>query len=308
MIKKRHLRMLVSAVLILIFTMSCGFGSVVKINADLEDSYKEELDRIVDNAGILSDNEELLLATKIHAVRESTNLDYAIYTTYDPMGTKSNIRNIAREYYSESGYGSDSANSGTLLVVDMATRQVYLYTCGIAIWYIDEVDIEDILDDVQPELSDDSNYMACYSYLMDVSTLAQMYIEDEQEGIKKWEEGNYDIYDDFYDDYVKSHKNINHDLKNHDGLIGGILKTPWKCLLLCAVISAVIVFFIARSNRSKMTANGLTYMDKSTYNLKRKSDRYIRTTRTKRRMPKKSSSGGGGGSFSGGHGGGGRSF
>lgn len=271
--------------------------------------FDENQEKVVDEGNILSEHQEEELRELALNYAGELKLDLAIITFYDPAA-KGDMAAYTDAWYDSCGYGYDQAGSGVLLFIDMCGREVYINTKGIAIWYIDDGDIEDILDDVQPRLITNGDYYeGCKAFLNDVRKLAKQFIDNKEEGIEVWEEGNYRDYKDFYYDYVVHHKNVDYQL--NEGFLKRTLSSPWKCAIISMVLAAVAVFIMSVRQKSKMTANGENYMDTRSYDMRRKRDQYITTTTVTRKI-ETSSGGGGGGSFhssgGGSHGGGGRGF
>lgn len=79
-------------------------------------------------------------------------------------------------------------------------------------------------------------------------------------------------------------------------------------LIGALVLSAIIVFFMVRSNKAKMTVNNHTYLKNNDYNIHDRRDMYINTTVVQRKINNDNNSGGGGGGSHGGGSGSGRSF
>ena len=168
---RRLKKTLITILLIVTFVLLCGF-----------DDGKE---RVIDDANLFTEHEAALLNSTIDRAIQDTGLDLVIYTNKNGVD-EYDMQYFSDNYYDEHYYGFDTAGSGAILVIDMMSRQMYISTKGIAIWYMDDVDIEDILDDVQPKLSDGEYYDACNTFLKDVHSLAMKYIENEPEGINKW--------------------------------------------------------------------------------------------------------------------------
>uniref|UniRef100_UPI00403F1650 TPM domain-containing protein n=1 Tax=Candidatus Enterococcus willemsii TaxID=1857215 RepID=UPI00403F1650 len=184
-------------------------------------------------------------------------------------------------------------NNGSLLLLDMNQREIYITTSGNMIDYLNDKRIESLLDDVYDGMSTNNFSQAAKNYLIGASR--------------------------FVDDGVpKDHYRI-------DEETGKItyykVLTPFEitlALIGAAVISLIFFFIIKSKYQLKMGTYRYPYQEKSSLQLSTKQDRLINSFVTTRRIPKPSSSsgggrGGGGGSTthsSGGgtFGGGGRSF
>lgn len=183
-------------------------------------------------------------------------------------------------------------NNGSVLLLDMTQREIYISTSGNMIDYLDDARIEKILDGVYDGMSTGNYAQAAQSYL----TMAQEYIA---QGVPK---GHYRV----------------------DRDTGKI--TYYKVLttgeILFALVIAVLVsgvFFVIIKSRYQLKSGTYKYpfLEQSSFKLKEKEDRLTNSFVTTRRIPKPPSnsggSGGGGGSTThssggGSFGGGGRSF
>lgn len=277
---------------------------VMKINVSV---YADAL-RVNDEGQMLTEEEEQLLEEKINRYQKDSNLDYAIY--YNRNGIQEeDMMYFADSYYDDNHFGLDSGESGSAIVIDMKSRQMYITTKGIAIWYIDDSDIEYMIDNIREKLQAEEYYEAADEYLESVHTLAMKYIENEKEGVSYWEKNAYTDYKDFYYDYVVDNTDIDYSLKEEKHL----LESPVICALLSMVLSAIIVFIMSLSSKPKIVVSGNDYVNNNTVHMRRSYDKYITTTTVKHKIENSSSgSGGGGGSFhssgGGSHGGGGGGF
>ncbi len=105
-------------------------GSVDGINSLHADGV-----RLFDTSGLLSASDADKIEELLDGVSDKTGFDMAIFTTNGYSGLQDD-REYADYIYSMShlGYGDDS--TGTILVVNMVDRGVYIYTKGKAIDYI----------------------------------------------------------------------------------------------------------------------------------------------------------------------------
>ena len=93
---------------------------------------RPELSRVVDNADLLTGEEEADLSERIASLISELGFDIVILTNGNGYGGK-NVVAFADDYYAEHGYGVGSDNSGILFLVDLAERDLYFSTCGKAI-------------------------------------------------------------------------------------------------------------------------------------------------------------------------------
>ena len=90
-----------------------------------------QLPRVVDNADLLTNEEEKILAEKIGRLID-LGYDAVLLTMEEGFGGKTET-DYADDYYDEHGYGVGEDNSGFLFLVNMTERRLYISTCGKAI-------------------------------------------------------------------------------------------------------------------------------------------------------------------------------
>lgn len=103
--------------------------------------------RLVDNAQLLTEYEQLALEERLDLVSVQYDVDIVVVTVYG-LGGKS-ARAYADDFFDYGGYGYD----GVLLLVDMESRQWYISTTGSCIDAIKNSTVDQIGDAMLPELS-----------------------------------------------------------------------------------------------------------------------------------------------------------
>lgn len=103
--------------------------------------------RLVDNAQLLTEYEQLVLEERLDRASEQYDVDIVVVTVYG-LGGKS-ARTFADDFFDYGGYGYD----GVLLLVDMESRQWYISTTGSCIDAIKNTTVDQIGDAMLPELS-----------------------------------------------------------------------------------------------------------------------------------------------------------
>jgi len=114
------------------------------------------LDRVVDNADLLTDDEEADLRARIGEFTAEHGMDFVIVTV-DGTGADS-ITEFADDFYDYNGYGVGPENDGALFALDMGERDWWLSTTGSAISAYTDYGIESIGEEVVPYLSDGDYY------------------------------------------------------------------------------------------------------------------------------------------------------
>lgn len=144
---------------ILIFILS--FNLIVKANVN----------PVVDDAKLLSQDEVQKLREDIEKFRDKYNMDAVIVTSKDLEG-KSTM-DYADDYYDYNGYGLGDNKSGILLLIDMNDRKIWISTSGDAIEYFTDNRIDSIISDISKYLSDGEYFDACNIFLNNI----QYYID-----------------------------------------------------------------------------------------------------------------------------------
>ena len=251
---------------IVIFILS--FNLIVKANVN----------PVVDDAKLLSQDEAQKLREDIENFREKYNMDAVIVTSKDLEG-KSTM-DYADDYYDYNGYGLGDNKSGILLLIDMDDRKIWISTSGDAIEYFTDNRIESIINDISKYLSDDEYFDACNIFLNNI----QYYIDS---GIP---EGQYTYSEEEH-----------------------TLKIVLIALGVAAIVAGVTCIVVVNSYKNSKSVSSINYIDNNSIVFTKRRDIFVNTFTTKTKIERNNSSGGNGSSThrssSGNtHGGGGGSF
>ena len=124
--------------------------------------------RIVDEAQLLTWEEEQMLEDMALEFATAYSLDAVILTVDRLMG--STISSYADDYYDQMGYGVGSDRSGLILVVAMEERELYISTCGEAIQRLSDRELDGIIENISPNLSN-GNYYDAFELFFGFTTL-----------------------------------------------------------------------------------------------------------------------------------------
>ena len=243
---------------------------------------------VTDEAGLLSDDEVVQLEEQIIAFVEKTGWNIGAVTIGDALG-------LSTAQYADSCYNEWAGvdTDGFLVLIDMDNREIYISTSGIAIRYLYDTRIEDILDEGYYYISN-SEYANCLEAMI---RTAEHYYE---EGIPQ-DQHNYDV---------------------ETGAISEYRVLTLTEIVLSLVIAALagfgIYFGVSKSYSLKGDKYDYPIAKYGRVNLISKEDHFIRKHITQQRIQKDtdndSGSSGGGhrssvhSSGGGSHGGGGRKF
>ncbi|MBO5247638.1 MAG: TPM domain-containing protein [Eubacterium sp.] len=127
---------------------------------------------VVDEAGLMTEDEIAALASELQVIQDSFNMD-AVVVTVDSLDGKTPME-YADDYYDYNGYCED----GLLLLVCMSTRDWWISTSGYGITAFTDVGIEYVGECILPDLSEGAYYDAFSTY---ASTSARL-IQDALDG------------------------------------------------------------------------------------------------------------------------------
>lgn len=215
-------------------------------------TYQEEKQRVFDNAGILTESQESELEQLCKQHSLEDKADYVILTSNGTEGKSARL--YAADFYNDNGFGYNQEGDGTIYLIDMVGREMAVVSTGKCMDYITDSRREQILDATYERVTEGDYFGSCKAYLEKTSRFLKIY--------------------PFWSDK------------------GGMFGNPLRNLLMAAVLSGVIVFFLALGQKSAMTATARDYSADLHSDPAGASDVFLRTVTTK---SKKSSSSGGSG-------------
>ncbi len=121
--------------------------------------------RVVDRAGLFTDDEIEDMEVTIASMRKTMNMDVVVMTTDNTRG--SNSRSYADAFYEAGGYGHGKNHSGVLFMIDMDNRELYISTEGAMIRFLTDDRISKILDHVYEFAGKERYAEAANSFLAD---------------------------------------------------------------------------------------------------------------------------------------------
>ncbi|WP_242972523.1 TPM domain-containing protein [Lachnoclostridium sp. An169] len=113
---------------------------------------ERQLPRLVDNADLLTEEEESELLAELDEISERQAFDVAVVTVDSLEGRTP--REYADDFYDYNGYGMGPGNDGALLLISMEARDWYITTAGYGITALTDDGLEYISDEIVPYLSD----------------------------------------------------------------------------------------------------------------------------------------------------------
>lgn len=246
--------------------------------------------KIVDDAGLLSQEQAAALEEKAQTLAGTYQMDVVIVTVWSLDGKTS--EEYADDFFDYNGYGIGNDQSGVLLLLAMEYRDWAISTCGEAIYALTDFGIEAVFSEIAGYLSSNEYYDAFDTYLDALEPYFQAYADGEPI------DGYIYNYDGpgTYAPGTREETVYNESDRSNSGRI------TWKRILISFVIGAVVAavaVVIMRSlmNTAKPQGGAGSYMKAGSYHLRGRQDIFLYSNITKtRRAEENHNSGGGGGS------------
>lgn len=118
---------------------------------------------LVDDAGLLSENEKAELLEKLEAYSAELECDFVIVTV--PTFNGKDRMAYADDFYDYNGYGQGEKRDGMLFLLGMAERQWWISTTGEAM-ELSEEKLQNCVEKYSSDLTD-GNYAAAFSGITD---------------------------------------------------------------------------------------------------------------------------------------------
>lgn len=232
------------------------------------DAAENTLPRLVDNADILSDDEEEELLEKLDTISKERECDVVIVTA-DSLERKTSEA-YADDFYDENGYGAGENADGILLLVSMENRDWAISTCGYGITAFTDAGQEYMTEQFLPYLSD-GDYADAFEEFAD---LCDDFIRQADTG-EPYDVGN---------------------LPEED--THGLIPFWIGICFGASFLIMLIVALIRKSSLKTVTSNGTAegYVKKDSLKFAVKEDLFLRERVTRRRIETDTNSSGSGGS------------
>lgn len=257
-----------------------------------------ELPQVVDEAELLTDDEEDALSERIASIKSSYPFDILIITknTIGDMTPKQ----FTDSYYDDNGYGCGEAADGIAFLLNMGERDWYISTNGSGRYLFDD-SIQLIGDSLLPDLGD-GNYYAAFNLFLDYVD-SYLYNDSVSYDEPQVSQAPGNVY---YPDYSPSQPYVKPFMEDSQISLFLIL------CLVGIIIALIIVFSMKRKmNTARAAHYAQEYIRQGSFNLTDSSDvfQYSHVSKVRIQTETNHSRGGGGGSHGGGsHGGGGGKF
>ena len=146
--------------------------AIVPVNAYesiVYDEYTASGDRrVFDFAELFYDEEEQSLESLIDNAQKKTKLDIVIVTVNSTYGLSDT--EYADDFFDFNGFGYGKNHDGVLLLINMSSRTTWISTCGAAIDYLSDADLDLITDKITSELKYNNNYDGAKKFISGVES------------------------------------------------------------------------------------------------------------------------------------------
>lgn len=262
-------RKMICAVLCLLLTVSLGLNC-----------FASQLPIVVDDAGLLTSQQEEELAQKAELLRQKYSMDIVILTVESLEGESAMV--YAEDYYDYSGYGIDDQRSGTLFLLAMEEREWYIDTSGNAIYALTDYALLELENLVLPYLRDGDYYGAFDAWLDGLDGYFAVY-------------ANGSLVDGFVPEEDKYQGHDETVYPNEDGYDGISVSVNWLTSICVGLVAAIVTILIMRSsmNTKRRENSAGAYMKPGSYDLRIRRDvfLYSQVSKTRRESSSGSSSG-----------------
>ncbi|MBQ8783907.1 MAG: TPM domain-containing protein [Clostridia bacterium] len=252
-----------------------------------------ESPNIVDNADLLTSQQEYLLETTTDVIRDDYSFEVVVVTVNSTEGMSA--QDYADDFYDYNGYGVDDENSGVLFLVDMGERNWFISTSGKGIELIADGELDYIEQEIIPYLSQ-GDYATCFSEF--ISTCDEI-LELDANGENFAQNYGYDTEQDYFyaDEYYPY----------DDGYYDNGYSQPqsfniFKNIIIALVIGFVIALIIVMSMKGKLKSvraksGAADYVVPGSMNLTQSDERFLyrHVTRTPRQQNNSNGRSGGSG-------------
>lgn len=252
---------------------------------------------IVDEADILTSEQELILEEKARQLVDTYQMDVVILTIDTLNGEYSDW--YAQEYYEENLYGIGSDYDGILFLLSMQEREWAMITCGDAKFVLTDYGIESIFSDIAWYLSEDQYFNGFSQWLTELVRYFEAYEDGEP-------------IDGFIWDYEGpgSYEPIQGEGTVHyEGEPMGPFGKFMIALVIGLAVGGITILIMRSGMKTAKPQHAATnYLVQGSYNLSVRNDMFLYSNVSKVRKPESNSGGGRGGGSTFRMGGGGRSF
>ncbi len=242
-------------------------------------SAERTLPLVVDNANLLSFDEETLLENQFEALSQMLELEIAVVTVNSTDGKSA--MEYADDFYDYNGYGYGENNDGALLLIDMGQREWWITTHGYGAYYLDDYALYQIEESIIDYLSGGNFYAAFLTF----AQMCEFYVEDAKNS-------GYVPDDDYYGDVTQEDEWYDYYDEPESSSFEDIATKIGISLIIGFIVALVIVLSMVSGMKTVRSAvNAASYVVNGSLNLRVQRDHYLysNTVRTRRESSSSSS-------------------
>lgn len=236
-----------------------------------------ELPRVIDQAGLLSEQECTALSEKAASLKQAYGMDIIIVTNFSLDGKTP--EEYADDYFDENGY----ENNGILFLLSMEFRDWYISTCGDGIYVLTDYGIQQVVEAALPHLADGQYFQAFDAYLDALVPYLEAFTHQDPIDGKADYSGNYDS---------GTQEEVVHYKKSSS--FGQLVLSSLPIGLIIAAVTVFVMRSVMNTKRPQPAAS--CYMREHSFNLRRCQDLFLYSNISKIRRQENSSASGGGSS------------
>ena len=231
------------------------------MQSNIVEAAEEHDPRLIDDADLLSDEQEKIIIEKLNEISKKYQQDVVIVTVYSIEGKTAT--EFADDYYDYHNYGFSDERDGILFLLSMEYRDWAISTTGQSITVFTDAGLEYMTDEFLPEISK-GNYEAGFTKFIE---LADQFFKQAEKGKP------YDV------NYLPK------------GPLG------WHWLLITFIVSALLALTILQSMKNKLVSvkrksAANDYIKPNSFVLTDQKDLFLYRNIAVTKIPKNTSSGG----------------
>lgn len=257
----------------LLISISLLFSLALTVSA-------EDMPLVVDQSGLLAEDEEGFLAEKAAYLGEIYQMDIVLVIN-ESLGGKT-PEQYADDFFDENGYGYGEDYSGILFLLSMENRDWYISTCGNGIYALTDYGIQEVAASALPYFSDGNFYLGFDAFLEAlVPYLDAWQKENPIDGQADFSGGGYAGTREETVYYQKS---------------PSFFSLVFPCLILGLAAAGVTVAVMRTNLNTKRRQSGASvYLKDGSFQVNRHQDLFLysRVSKTRRESSSSSSHGGG---------------
>ncbi len=141
-------------------------------------SAERTLPLLVDDADVLTENEERLLLAELETMTQDLSCEIAVVTV-SSLGGK-HVQDYADDYYDDNGYGYGSGDDGVLLLLAMDEREWAITTYGTAMYALSDSALYYIEEQMLPDLRRGDYYEGFQTFAEGCSRYIRYYLAPDE--------------------------------------------------------------------------------------------------------------------------------